>query len=94
MNLDTGPGFQIGGITFDRDGLHRSSSRGAIQRGIIGAWASLTGGASVEAREQRHQHLAWTQFGGYSLADNNVYLFRNKETWAHLPIRDTWMQPA
>lgn len=90
LNLDTGPGFQIGGVTFDRDGLHRSSSLGAIQKGIIGAWASLTGGASAEIREQRHQHLAWADFGGHSLANGNVYLFRNKETWAQLPLRDTW----
>ncbi len=90
LNLDTGPGFQVGGVTFDRDGLHRSTSLGAIQKGIIGAWASLTGGASAEVREQRHQHLAWEEFGGHSLAKGNVYLFRNKETWAQISLRDTW----
>jgi len=90
MNLDTGPGFQIGGVTFDRDGLHRSSSLGAIQKGIIAAWASLAGGASVGEREQRHQHLAWAEFGGHSLASGKVYLFRNKETWAEFLLRDTW----
>jgi CheY-like chemotaxis protein len=89
-NLDTGPGFQIGGVTFDKDGLHRSSSLGAIQKGIFGAWASLTGGASVQEREQLHQHLVWEEFGGHSLVKGQVYLFRNKQTWAELPLRDTW----
>jgi CheY-like chemotaxis protein len=89
-NLDSGPGFQIGGVTFDRNGLHRSSSFGAIQKGMIGAWASLTGSASVQEREQRHQNLAWSEFGGHSLGNGQVYLFRNKQTWAQVPLRDTW----
>lgn len=89
VNLDKGPGFQIGGITFDGEGLHRSSSLGAIQKGI-GALASLAGGASVDERERRHQHLAWAEFGGHSLANGNVYLFKNKETWAQFALRDTW----
>ena len=89
-NLDSGPGFQIGGVTFDRNGLHRSSSFGAIQKGIIGAWASLTGSASAQEREQRHQHLAWSEFGGHSMGNGQIYLFRNKQTWTQIPLRETW----
>lgn len=90
MNLDKGPGFLIGDITFDKRGLHRSSSLGAIQKGIIGAWASITGGKSVEDRERQHQHLEWADFGGHSFDKGHVFLFRNKQTWAQFSLRDTW----
>lgn len=90
VNLDKGPGFQIGGVTLDKTGLHRSSSLGSIQKGILGAWASIAGGRSVEEREHRHQHLPWAEFGGHSFGKGQVYLFRNKESWVQFALRDTW----
>ena len=90
MNLDKGPGFLIGDITFDKTGLHRSSSLGTLQKGIIGAWSSITGGKSVEDRERQHQHLEWADFGGHSFDKGHVFLFRNKQTWAQFSLRDTW----
>ena len=90
MNLDKGPGFLIGDITFDKKGLHRSSSLGAIQKGIMGAWASIRGGKSVEDRERQRQHLEWADFGGHSFDKGHVFLFRNKQTWAQFSLRDTW----
>jgi len=90
VNLDKGPGFEIGGVTFDKTGLHRSSSLGSIQKGILGAWASIAGGKSVEEREHHHQHLPWAEFGGHSFGKGQVYLFRNKESWVQFALRDTW----
>lgn len=90
MNLDKGEGFLIGGITFDKTGLHRSCSFGAIQKGIVGVWASLTRGKSVEEREHQYQHLEWAEFGGHSFDKGHVCLFRNKHTWAQFALRDTW----
>jgi hypothetical protein len=90
MNLDQGNGFRVGNVTFDKSGLHRADSFGSIQKGVLSAWASLTGGRSVEEREQRYQHLAWSELGGHTFGDGHIHLFRNKETWVQFPLRDTW----
>jgi hypothetical protein len=89
-NLDNGTGFQVGDITFDKTGLHRADSFGAIQKGILGAWVAMAGGLSVEEREQKHQHLSWSEFGGHSLGDGSIHLFRETHEWASFKLRDTW----
>jgi hypothetical protein len=90
-NLSDGPGFQIATITFDRDGLHRSNSYGAVQKGLLNAWVSMAGGKSVAEREQGYQHLTWGDFGGHSFSDGNIRLnARNKALWTQLSLRDTW----
>jgi hypothetical protein len=43
-NLDKGTGFRISEVTFDKNGIHRSNSFGAVHKGLVGAWVSLTGG--------------------------------------------------
>ena len=90
VNLDKGAGFRVGELTFDKDGLHRSGSFGAIHKGLVGAWASLTGGRSVEEREQQYQHLAWSEFGGHSFGKGHIHLFKQKKSWVQLALRDTW----
>jgi hypothetical protein len=90
-NLSDGPGFQIATITFDRNGLHRSNSYGAVQKGLLNAWVSMAGGKSVAEREQSYQHLAWGDFGGHSFSDGNIRLCsRNKDIWTQFSLRDTW----
>jgi len=89
-NLDNGAGFQIGDVIFDKNGLHRTSGFGAIQKGIGKTWVALFGGSSVEDREHRYQHLPWTEFGGRTLADGNISLFRGKEVWVQFALRDVW----
>jgi len=90
MNLDKGTGFRIGDVTFDKTGLHRGASFGQIQRGLLGAWVSLTGGRSVEEREQLYQHLDWSEFGGHSFGKGHIHIFRQKESWVQFALRDTW----
>ena len=91
VNLSDGPGFQIATITFDRNGLHRSNSYGAVQKGLLNAWVSMAGGKSVAEREQSYQHLAWRDFGGHSFSDGNIRLYsRNKQMWTQFSLRDTW----
>lgn len=90
MNLDKGNGFRIGDITFDKNGLHRSTFYGAVQKGLLGAWVSLAGGRSVDEREQRYQYLRWSEFGGHSFEAGHVHIFRQKEPWAKFALRDTW----
>jgi hypothetical protein len=90
-NLSDGPGFQIATITFDRNGLHRSNSYGAVQKGLLNAWVSMAGGKSVAERAQSYQHLTWGDFGGHSFSDGNIRLYaRNKQMWAQFSLRDTW----
>ena len=89
-NLDKGTGFCIGDVTFDKAGLHRSASFGHVRRGVLGAWASITGGPSVDEREQQFQHLSWKEFGGHSFGEGQIHLFRQKEAWGHFALRDTW----
>ena len=91
VNLSDGPGFQIATITFDRNGLHRANSYGAVQKGLLNAWVSMAGGKSVAEREQSYQHLTWRDFGGHSFSDGNIRLYsRNKSIWTEFPLRDTW----
>jgi hypothetical protein len=91
VNLSNGPGFQIGDITFDRNGLHRSNSYGAVQKGLLNAWVSIAGGRSVAEREQSYQHMTWGEFGGHSFSDGNIRLYsRNKALWTQFSLRDTW----
>jgi len=91
VNLSDGPGFQIAPITFDRNGLHRSNSYGAVQKGLLSAWVSFAGGKSVAEREQSYQHLNWRDFGGHSFGDGNVRLYsRDRALWSQFSLRDTW----
>jgi hypothetical protein len=90
-NLSAGPGFQIATITFDRNGLHRSNSYGAVQKGLLNAWVSMAGGKSVSEREQSYQHLNWGDFGGHSFSGGNIRLYSwNKSIWTEFSLRDTW----
>lgn len=91
VNLSDGPGFQIATVTFDRNGLHRSNSYGAVQKGLLNAWVSMAGGKSVAEREQSYQFLTWRDFGGHSFSDGNIRLYsRNKQMWTQFSLRDTW----
>jgi hypothetical protein len=91
VNLNKGPGFQIANITFDRNGLHRSDSYGAVQKGLLSAWVSMAGGRSVAEREQSYQHMTWGDFGGHSFSGGNIRLYsRNKALWTQFSLRDTW----
>ena len=90
INLDTGAGFQIGDVTFDKGGLHRSRSFGTIQKGFLETWISLAGGSSVQERAQRYQHLSWSEFGGHSFGSGYIHIFRNREPWTKFALRDTW----
>ena len=89
-NLDKGTGFRISEVTFDKNGIHRSNSFGAVYKGLVGAWVSLTGGRSVEEREQQYQHLAWSEFGGHSFGKGQIHLFKQKKSWVQFALRDTW----
>jgi hypothetical protein len=90
-NLSDGPGFQIATLTFDRNGLHRSNSYGAVQKGLLNAWVSMAGGKSVAEREQSYQHMTWREFGGHSFSDGNIRLYsRKKALWTQFSLRDTW----
>jgi hypothetical protein len=90
-NLSDGPGFQIANVTFDRNGLHRSDSYGAVQRGLLGAWVSMAGGRSVAEREQRYQHMTWRDFGGHSFGEGNIRLYSSGKTiWKEFSLRNTW----
>jgi len=90
-NLNNGSGFQIANITFDRNGMHRSDSYGAVQKGLLSAWVSVAGGASVAEREQLHQHMTWGEFGGHSFSEGNIRLHSgNKSLWTQFSLRDTW----
>ena len=90
-NLSDGTGFQIATITFDKNGLHRSNSYGAVQKGLLNAWVSMAGGKSVAQREQGYQHLTWGDFGGHSFSGGNIRLYsRNKSIWTEFSLRDTW----
>jgi hypothetical protein len=89
-NLDKGTGFCIGDVTFDKAGLHRRAGFGPIQKGLLGAWASITGGRPVDERERQFQHLSWKEFGGHSFDKGQIHLFRQKEAWGHFALRDTW----
>lgn len=91
MNLKNGSGFQIANVTFDRDGMHRSDSYGAVQKGLVSAWVSMVGGRSVAEREQRNQHMNWGNFGGHSFSDGNIRLYSgNKALWTQFSLRNTW----
>jgi hypothetical protein len=90
INLDKGPGFQIGNVTFDRNGLHRSDSFGAVRKGLLHTWVSLAGGRSVEEREQRYQLLPWSEYGGYSFGEGTIQIYRKKEEWVRFALRDIW----
>lgn len=90
-NLSNGSGFQIANVIFDRRGMHRSDSYGAVQKGLLSAWVSMAGGKSVAEREQLHQHMTWGDFGGHSFGEGNIRLYsRNKSLWAQFSLRDTW----
>jgi hypothetical protein len=89
-NLDKGTGFCIGDVTFDKAGLHRRAGLGSIQKGLLGAWASIAGGRSVDEREQQFQHLSWKEFGGHAFDKGHIHLFRKKEAWGSFVLRDTW----
>jgi hypothetical protein len=90
-NLNNGSGFQIANITFDRNGMHRSDSYGAVQKGLLGAWVSMAGGRSVAEREQRYQHMTWGNFGGHSFSAGNIRLYSSdKALWTQFSLRDTW----
>jgi hypothetical protein len=91
VNLSDGSGFQIGPIAFDRNGLHRSNSYGAVKKVLLGAWVSMAGGKSVAEREQSYQHLTWRDYGGHSFSDGNIRLHsRNKKIWTQFSLLDTW----
>jgi hypothetical protein len=91
VNLNNGSGFQIANITFDRNGMHRSNSYGAVQKGLLGAWVSMAGGRSVTEREQRYQHMTWGNFGGHSFSAGNIRLYSSdKALWTQFSLRDTW----
>jgi hypothetical protein len=89
-NLDKGTGFCIGDVTFDKAGLHRRAGLGSFQKGLLGAWASITGGRSVDEREQQFQHLPWKEFGGHTFDKGHIHLFRQKKAWGQFALRDTW----
>lgn len=90
-NLSNGSGFQIANVTFDRNGMHRSDSFGAVQKGLLGAWVSMAGGKSVAEREQLHLHMTWRNFGGHSFSEGNIRLHSgNKSLWTQFSLRDTW----
>ena len=90
-NLSNGTGFQIAHVTFDRNGMHRSGSFGAVQKGLLSAWVSMAGGKSVAEREQLHQHMTWRDFGGHSFNEGNIRLHsRSKSLWTQFSLRDTW----
>jgi len=90
-NLNNGSGFQIANVTFDRNGMHRSDSYGAVQKGLLSAWVSMAGGKSVAEREQLHQHMTWSDFGGHSFSEGNIRLHSgNKSLWTQFALRDTW----
>lgn len=85
--LDEGPGFVVGDLTFDKSGIHRAGSLGAIEKGFH----KLIGGATrAQERDREYQHLPWNQYGGHSFDSGYVRLHRQKAVWAQLPLRDTW----
>jgi hypothetical protein len=88
--LDSGRGFTIGDVTFNKSGLHRQGSLGVLEKGFYGLWNSMAGGKSVSERERDFQFLPWSDYGGHSFESGNVYIFRDKRAWVQFSLRDTW----
>ena len=88
--LDDGRGFSIGGVTFNKSGMHRAGEMGALAKGAAGLWSSLAGGKSVQELERDYKHLSWQDYGGHNTASGKVNLFRDKKSWASFSLRDTW----
>jgi len=88
--LAAGRGFTVGDLTFDKSGLHRAGSMGALAKGAFGLWSSVAGGKSVEQREAEYRHLPWSDYGGHTTASGKIHLYRNKASWADFSLRDTW----
>lgn len=85
-----GSSFEVGGIVFDKFGLHKVDSMGAFQKGMASVWHSIAGGKTPEQRAQDYQHLSWADFTGHNLCNGQINLLRGKNVWATFSLRDTW----
>ena len=85
--LDTGNDFSVGDLTFNKSGMHRAGTLGAVERGFH----KLLGGEQrAEERERQHRYLSWNQYGGHSFDSGNLRLHRGNTVWAQFALRETW----
>jgi hypothetical protein len=87
--LKSGKGFQIGGLTFDKEGIHRRGQYSELRRSLLRSWVSTFRGKSAEQRERDHLHVRWEDVTYHSAA-GHVMLYHQHKQWARFALRDTW----
>jgi hypothetical protein len=88
-DLRSGKGFEIGGLTFDQEGIHRKGQYSEFGRTLLRTRVKVFGGDSAEERERKHFHANWENVS-YASANGNVSLFYEKKPWASFALRETW----
>jgi len=95
-----GRGFEIGGIRFDFEGLHRARDHQSvlatsaadlpIGKALKEGWHFLTSAQARDERKRNYQHLPWSDFGGHITVSGLLVLHRQNQVWADLGLRETW----